>query len=110
MNGCEVPISGANVIMFEAQMMTNLIYVWLCQKFCFFMRRIGMTGYEYEQFVRAVLIERLGIPSKKLISTRTSGATLPNARKLHFLLNFDLAVANLCSETSEFLMTQVCES
>jgi len=36
-----------------------------------------MTGPEYEQFVRAVLAERLNLAPDQLVSTRSPGATLP---------------------------------
>ncbi len=41
-----------------------------------------MTGSEYEQFVRAVLSEKLKIPPEELQSTHAPGVTLPGASSL----------------------------
>ena len=38
-----------------------------------------MNGTEYEQFVRAVLCRRLGIPADAMQSTHAEGVTLPNS-------------------------------
>ena len=41
-----------------------------------------MTGPEYEQFVRAVLSEKLKLPPEELQSTHSPGATLPGTSNL----------------------------
>lgn len=43
------------------------------------LRKVGidMTGTQYERFVRAVLVKRLGLDSNKLKSVRSQGVTFP---------------------------------